>query len=85
MTKKPAPGVDSGAGLCVSIKRSVIYVRAKISRPEHNAEKHVLGLDPRMNPHPDRVRVQAFQTNIMLNLLESITLMRFDRLHQNAS
>ena len=36
------------------------------------------GLTPRMDPHPDQVRVQAFRKNIMLNFLESITFMRFD-------
>jgi hypothetical protein len=45
---------------------------------EHAAEKHVLGLDPRMEPHPDQVRVQAFRKNSMLNFLKSITFMRFD-------
>jgi len=30
-------------------------------------------------------RVQAFRHDIMLNFLESITFMRFDRFNQNAS
>jgi hypothetical protein len=38
-----------------------------------------------MDPDSDQVRVQAFRTNIILNLSESITFMRFDRLDQNVS
>jgi hypothetical protein len=55
------------------------------ARHEHDAEKLVLGLVPRMEPHPDLVRVQAFWMNILLRLLESITFMRFGRLEQGAS
>jgi hypothetical protein len=48
------------------------------SGQEHDAEKHVLGLDPRMDPHPGQARVQAFRINIMLSFLESIMFMRFN-------
>jgi hypothetical protein len=52
---------------------------------KHAAGKHVLGLDPRMDPHPGHARVQAFRTDSMLSLLKSITFMRFDWFNQNAS
>jgi hypothetical protein len=66
-------------------RRPAIPLAKRITGIWHDAEKHVLGLDPRRDPHPGQARAQALRKNIRRNFLESITFMRFDGSDQNAS